>query len=61
MKIYVIWLTDVIIWNFGFPNAPPPYCRCNCCDSIIIYEYGFKKMVKTLVNWKKNKYFENKK
>ena len=23
MKIYVIWLTGVIIWNFGFPNAPP--------------------------------------
>ena len=23
MKIYFIWLTGVIIWNFGFPNAPP--------------------------------------
>ena len=23
MKIYVIWLTGVIIWNFGFPNASP--------------------------------------
>ena len=23
MKIYVIWLTGVIIWNFGFPNATP--------------------------------------
>ena len=23
MKIYVIWLIGVIIWNFGFPNAPP--------------------------------------
>ena len=22
MKIYVIWLIGVIIWNFGFPNAP---------------------------------------
>ena len=23
MKIYVIWLMGVIIWNYGFPNAPP--------------------------------------
>ena len=21
MKIYIIWLICVIIWNFGFPNA----------------------------------------
>jgi hypothetical protein len=23
MKIYIIWLIGVIIWNFGFPNAIP--------------------------------------
>ena len=23
MKIYIIWLFGVILWNFGFPNAPP--------------------------------------
>ena len=23
MKIYIIWLIKVILWNFGFPNAPP--------------------------------------
>jgi hypothetical protein len=23
MKIYFFWLTSVIIWNFGFPNASP--------------------------------------
>ena len=23
MKIYIIWLISVIIWNFGFPNAIP--------------------------------------
>jgi len=23
MKIYIIWLIGVIIWNFGVPNAPP--------------------------------------
>ena len=23
MTVYLIWLIGVIIWNFGFPNAPP--------------------------------------
>ena len=23
MKICVIWLIGVVIWNFGFPNAQP--------------------------------------
>ena len=23
MKIYIIWLIGFILWNFGFPNAPP--------------------------------------
>ncbi len=23
MKIYIIWLLGVIIWNFGFPKASP--------------------------------------
>jgi hypothetical protein len=23
MKVYIIWLIGVIIWNFGFPNATP--------------------------------------
>tara|TARA_E500000178_G_scaffold280522_1_gene280648 strand:+ start:69 stop:221 length:153 start_codon:yes stop_codon:yes gene_type:complete len=23
IKIYIIWLIGVIIWNFGFPNAIP--------------------------------------
>jgi len=23
MKIYIIWLIGVVIWNFGFPNALP--------------------------------------
>jgi hypothetical protein len=21
MKIYIIWLIGVVLWNFGFPNA----------------------------------------
>tara|TARA_B100000287_G_C20364385_1_gene675133 strand:+ start:82 stop:222 length:141 start_codon:yes stop_codon:yes gene_type:complete len=23
MKIYIIWLTGVILWNYGVPNASP--------------------------------------
>ena len=23
MKVYIIWLIGMIIWNFGFPNASP--------------------------------------
>ena len=23
MKIYIIWLIGVIIWNFGYPKASP--------------------------------------
>ena len=23
MKIYVIWLIGVILWNFGYPEAAP--------------------------------------
>tara|TARA_B100000674_G_scaffold320569_1_gene267113 strand:- start:516 stop:674 length:159 start_codon:yes stop_codon:yes gene_type:complete len=23
MKVYIIWLIGVILWNFGFPNAIP--------------------------------------
>ena len=23
MKVYIIWLIGVIIWNFGFPEAIP--------------------------------------
>lgn len=23
MKIYIIWLLGVVLWNFGFPNASP--------------------------------------
>ena len=23
MKVYLIWLIGVILWNFGYPNATP--------------------------------------
>ncbi len=24
MKIYIIWLIGVVLWNFGYPQATPP-------------------------------------
>tara|TARA_B100002051_G_scaffold253524_1_gene267530 strand:- start:1676 stop:1816 length:141 start_codon:yes stop_codon:yes gene_type:complete len=23
MKVYIIWLVGVVLWNFGFPKATP--------------------------------------
>ena len=23
MKIYIIWLAGVVLWNYGFPSAKP--------------------------------------
>tara|TARA_Y100000590_G_scaffold122485_1_gene140215 strand:- start:2594 stop:2734 length:141 start_codon:yes stop_codon:yes gene_type:complete len=23
MKVFIIWLIGVILWNFGYPNASP--------------------------------------
>jgi len=23
MKVYLVWLSSVIVWNFGFPNVSP--------------------------------------
>jgi len=23
MKVYIIWLIGIILWNFGYPNAIP--------------------------------------
>ncbi len=23
MKVYIIWLTGVVLWNFGYPMAKP--------------------------------------
>ena len=23
MKVYIIWLIGVVVWNFGFPSALP--------------------------------------
>jgi hypothetical protein len=42
MKIYIIWLIGVIIWNFGFPNATPT-ADVIVAVLLIFLEYEFKK------------------
>ena len=45
MKIYLIWLFGVIIWNFGVPNAAPME---DVIVAIILsfFSIGLKKAIK---------------
>ena len=45
MKIYIIWLTGVIVWNFGFPQAPP---IADVVVAIVLsfVSFGLKKYLK---------------
>ena len=45
MKIYVIWLIGVIVWNFGFPSAPP---IADVIMAILLsfVSLGLKKLIK---------------
>jgi len=45
MKIYIIWLIGVILWNFGYPSAKP---ILDVLAAIIlsILSYGLKKYLK---------------
>jgi len=47
MKIYIIWLVGVIIWNFGYPSAKPIE---DVIAAIILSQmsYWLKKNVKFL-------------
>ena len=42
MKIYIIWLIGVILWNFGYPEATP---ILDVLAAIILYllSFGLKK------------------
>ena len=42
MKIYIIWLIGVILWNFGYPEATP---ILDVLAAIILslLSFGFKK------------------
>ena len=45
MKVYIIWLIGVVMWNFGFPNTLP-------VEDVIVaillsfLSIGFKKYLK---------------
>ena len=45
MKVYIIWLIGVIIWNFGFPEAIP---IADVVAAILLsfLSIGFKKYLK---------------
>ena len=38
MKVYIIWLIGVIIWNFGFPNSTPT------ADVVVAILFSFLSM-----------------
>ncbi len=59
MKIYIIWLTGVILWNFGFPNAIP-FADVIAAILLSFLSIGIKKVSKILINLLKSKYSENK-
>ena len=45
MKVYIIWLIGVILWNFGFPNAIP---IADVIAAILLsfLSFGLKKYLK---------------
>ena len=59
MKIYLIWLIGVIVWNYGVPQATPLE------DVLVAIALSFLTMCLkknlNLINQMKSKYFGNKK
>ena len=59
MKIYLIWLIGVVIWNYGVPQATPLE------DVLVAIALSFLTMCLkkylNLINQMKNKYFGSKK
>ena len=58
MKIYIIWLIGVSIWNFGYPIATPME---DVLAAIVLsfISMGLKKYLNLIIQMK-NKYFGNK-
>ena len=59
MKIYIVWLLGVIIWNYGFPNASPLE---DVVVAIILSFFSIilKKIFNLIIILKKKIYFDNK-
>ena len=47
MKIYIIWLIGVIIWNFGYPAAKPIE-DVIAAITLSLISYWLKKKIKFL-------------
>ena len=45
MKVYIIWLIGVIVWNFGFPEAVP-IADVVAAILLSILSVGLKKYLK---------------
>ena len=58
MKVYIIWLIGVVLWNFGYPTAAP---ILDVIAAIILsfMSMGLKKIFKILTIQMKSKYFDN--
>ena len=58
MKIYIIWLIGVILWNFGYPEAAP---ILDVLAAIILslISFGLKKYLNLTFTQRKKKYFGN--
>ena len=70
MKIYIIWLIGVIIWNFGFPNAIPiadviaaillSFLSIGLSNTKIKNDFGALIIVKSCnIEYKKSAYLED--
>jgi len=45
MRIYFIWLSGVVAWNFGFPSVPP-IADVVVAISLSFMTIGLKKLIK---------------
>ena len=70
MKIYIIWLIGVILWNFGFPNAIPiadviaaillSFLSIGLSNTKIKNDFGALIIVKSCnIEYKKSAYLED--
>ena len=70
MKIYIIWLIGVVLWNFGFPNAIPiadviaaillSFLSIGLSNTKIKNDFGALIIVKSCnIEYKKSAYLED--
>jgi len=61
MKIYLIWLFGVIVWNYGVPQATPLQdVLAAIALSFFFSKHRFKKIFNKIIILMKSIYFDNK-